>query len=54
MVTKFVAEVLSRCLNLTGWFAKKDGHPLFSMINVLIVQFSSKWPGLSSCTENAV
>ena len=49
LVTKFVAELLSRCFNATGLFAQKDSHPLFS-IDVLNGQFSSKRPGLRSRT----
>ena len=48
-VSNLFGDELSRSFNVSGQFMKKCCLLLFS-ISVAIGQFSSKWPGSSSCT----
>ena len=48
-VSNLLGDVLSRSFNVIGQLMKKCCFLLFS-ISIAIGQFSSKWPGSSSCT----
>ena len=52
-VSNLFGDVLSRSFNIIGQFMKKCCLLLFS-ISVVIGQFSSKWPGSSSCTVKEI
>ena len=48
-VSNLFGDVSSRSFNVIGQFMEK-GYSLLFSISVAIGQFSSKWPGSSSCT----